>query len=126
VRLKLIEIQDKYIDGLMPCLFFWTRTERGREAVRARVLVARLPRPSGARLGSTTGKPRRGRGVGVSRERRRRAASLLPLASLARCVRRNAVASSALADSRAAARGCFPSPSPGSNYVYVLESGVAL
>jgi len=30
VRLKLIEIQDKYIDGLMtPYLFFWTRTERG-------------------------------------------------------------------------------------------------
>ena len=83
--------------------------------MRARVLAARLPWPSGARLGSTTGKLGRGRGAGVSRERHRRATSLLPSASLARCVRRNAAASSALVDSRAAARGCFPSPSPRSN-----------
>ena len=81
----MIEIQDKYIDGLMtPYLFFWTRTERGHEGEGARRSVAAAVRRSSRLDDREAGKGKGRSRAGVSRERRRRAASLLPSESLAR------------------------------------------
>ena len=95
----MIEIQDKYIDGLMtPYLFFWTRTERGCSPLGCRGRQALV---SARRQGSREGEG--AQASAFSRERRRRRCLASPaVASLPRCVRRNAAASLPLADSRAA------------------------
>ena len=97
----MIEIQDKLIKDLIPCLFFWTRSveQRGSEDEDAYIRLlswARGRRRSAWLDELTTGKPRRGRGAGVASVPWCPAAAMLPplcssvIPSMARCGSRNA------------------------------------